>query len=201
MERPELEKILVLLQEFRTAKEDAHTYFIQAFECLVYAYTKLVFAICRLRRVPEADQKDVAQEVFISISRSLSGFQGDSAAGLHGWIQTIINHRITDYFRKYPKLEQLNEILALSSPHTSELESRIMAKSEGERAMLALTRLPQQDQTLIRLELLDKLSPREVAAILGIENLKTLRTRRKRAMDRWRQEKERLEREGGKNVC
>jgi RNA polymerase sigma-70 factor (ECF subfamily) len=142
MERPELEKILVLLEEFRTAKEDAHTYFIQAFECLMDAYTKRVVTVCRLRGVvEEGDQRDIAQEVFISIYKSLSSFQGDSAVRLHSWILAIINNRIHDFFRKRPKLEQLDDLSGLLSRQTSEVESQIMARSEGEIAMLALTRL------------------------------------------------------------
>jgi RNA polymerase sigma factor (sigma-70 family) len=198
MERPDVEKIWALLQEFRQGGDNASHSFLQMRECLVQQYTRRIFVGCRVRGVPEDDCADIVQEIFISIYSSLPKFTGD-ALGLHSWILKIVDRRITDYFRRLPKLEQLKEWQTISSGQPEDLEKNTIDKDEGEWARRALLRLPQRYQEVIKLELLDKLSRGDIAAYLGIKNPDYFRTLRKRVIDRWRQEIERLKQEGTGN--
>jgi RNA polymerase sigma-70 factor (ECF subfamily) len=64
-------------------------------------YAPLVVRWCDRRGLPEADIPDVAQEVFLQVSRSIHGFAKETAADtFRGWLRRITQHEIANHHRR-----------------------------------------------------------------------------------------------------
>jgi RNA polymerase sigma-70 factor (ECF subfamily) len=54
----------------------------------------------RQQNLPEADRDDVAQEILVSVVKSLRSFEHSGRPGaFRAWLRTIASHRLTDYWR------------------------------------------------------------------------------------------------------
>lgn len=69
-----------------------------AFEELVTAYEKRVYALALRSSGNEEDARDIAQEVFLRVYRSLNHFRGDS--GFSTWLYRITMNICIDFARK-----------------------------------------------------------------------------------------------------
>lgn len=64
-------------------------------------YAPLVVRWCDRRRLPEADIADVAQEVFLKVSRGIHDFRKESATdSFRGWLCRITHHEIANHYRR-----------------------------------------------------------------------------------------------------
>ncbi len=81
------------------AKHDA-----DAWNKIVRLYAPLILTWCRRQGLSEADGQDVAQDVFVTLAKSLPEFsktrEGDS---FRAWLATITRTRISDFFRRRAK--------------------------------------------------------------------------------------------------
>lgn len=76
----------------RRAQEGETAAFTQLYE----RYLKVVYRrVCY--SIPQADVEDVTQETFISVTRSLKDFRGDSK--FRTWLYAILGRKIADYYR------------------------------------------------------------------------------------------------------
>lgn len=71
---------------------------LQAFEALVTAYEHRVFALALRSSGNEHDARDIVQEVFLRVYRSLHSFRGDS--GFSTWIYRITMNICVDFARR-----------------------------------------------------------------------------------------------------
>lgn len=69
-----------------------------AFETLVTAYERRVYALALRSSGNEEDARDIAQEVFLRVYRSLDSFRGDS--GFSTWIYRITMNICVDFARR-----------------------------------------------------------------------------------------------------
>ena len=69
----------------------------QEFHAIYTEYRPKIVGYLR-RLVGEAEAEDVAQEVFVKVSRSLDGFRGDSS--LSTWLYRIATNAAMDHLRK-----------------------------------------------------------------------------------------------------
>jgi len=129
-------------------------------------YLPIVYKrVCCL--VPESDVEDVTQEVFISLMKSLKGFQGN--AQLSTWLRTLTDRRIADYHRRRARgaAEDLTDF--------SESESQLPPiKAAGpcldDKVMLreAIAALPDHYREIILLRFAEGLRFEEIARVRGL---------------------------------
>ena len=73
-----------------------------AWRRLVQLYSPLVFYWARRSGLSDVDAADLVQEVWLSVSKSLSGFHRDAQSGaFRGWLWMIARNKISDHFRKH----------------------------------------------------------------------------------------------------
>lgn len=76
----------------------------RAWTSVVDIYTPLILAWCRRNGLSETDAQDVAQDVFITLAKSLGNFSkkasGDS---FRAWLSSITRSRIVDFHRRQAK--------------------------------------------------------------------------------------------------
>lgn len=71
---------------------------------LVTTFGPIVYGWCRNSGVPETDAADVVQEVFVSVTRNIGGFERQKESGsFRSWLATITRSRVKDYFRRRAK--------------------------------------------------------------------------------------------------
>jgi RNA polymerase sigma-70 factor (ECF subfamily) len=66
---------------------------------LLALYGPLVEYWCRRGGV-EADAGDLAQEVFLAVSKDLEQFEHRGPGSFRGWLRGITRHKLLDYYRK-----------------------------------------------------------------------------------------------------
>lgn len=87
---------------FRAQQDDA-----TAWERIVKLYAPLVFHWCRGWGLKPHDAENVGQDVFLAVSKNLTGFKRQADATFRGWLWTIARNKYVDFVRK-----------ATNSPHS-----------------------------------------------------------------------------------
>jgi RNA polymerase sigma-70 factor, ECF subfamily len=144
--------------------------------------------LVRLRqRTADPDLADqVAQETFLVVWRDAGRFRGEGAVG--AWIWGIAIRRLLDLQRGRAAQERLARLLGRrSEPDAASAEEQALATLEHREVIRALNRLSPELQAVLQATVLDGLSTREAAALLGIP-AGTVKTRAMRARARLRQE-------------
>ncbi len=159
-----------------------------AFSLLVEKYKGYVFAIVLSFVRDEETAKDIAQEVFLQVYRSLASYQHQN---FKGWIGRITANKALDYKRKTPlpicELETADSILGRDDGSGGELEKLLLQREKEARVNKVLQRLP-----LIYKMVLDKFyfqdkNYQEIAQEEGISP-RTVESRLYRARKVFRQE-------------
>jgi RNA polymerase sigma-70 factor, ECF subfamily len=144
--------------------------------------------LVRLRqRTANSDLADqVAQETFLVVWRDAGRFRGEGAAG--AWIWGIAIRRLLDLQRGRAAQERLAGLLGRrSEPDAASAEEQALVRLEHREVIRALNRLSPELQAVLQATVLDGLSTREAAVLLGIP-AGTVKTRAMRARARLRQE-------------
>jgi RNA polymerase sigma-70 factor, ECF subfamily len=115
------------------------------------------------------DAQDAAQEVFLRLLRNLDRIEGDPQA----WLYRVTVNICNDHYRRRtimadPEIEQADP-----APDPE----RVLALDERRRLLMeGLETLGERERTAVVLRDIEGLSTREVAAIMGVEEV-TVRTR------------------------
>jgi RNA polymerase sigma-70 factor (ECF subfamily) len=144
--------------------------------------------LVRLRqRTADSDLADqVAQETFLVVWRDAGRFGGRGEVG--AWIWGIAIRRLLDAQRGRAAQERLARLLGRrSEPDAASAEEQALATLEHREVIRALNRLSPELQAVLQATVLDGLSTREAAVLLGIP-AGTVKTRAMRARARLRQE-------------
>jgi RNA polymerase sigma-70 factor, ECF subfamily len=144
--------------------------------------------LVRLRqRTASSDLADqVAQETFLVVWRDAGRFQGRGAVG--AWIWGIAIRRLLDAQRADAARGRMAGLLGRRRiPDAASAEEQALVSLEQRDAIRALNRLAPELQAVLQATVLDGLSTREAAALLGIP-AGTVKTRARRARARLRQE-------------
>jgi len=144
--------------------------------------------LVRLRqRTGDSDLADqVAQETFLVVWRDARRFQGRGEVG--AWIWGIAIRRLLDAQRGDAARGRLAGRLGRRRvADASSAEEQALATLEHRDVIRALNRLAPELQAVLQATVLDGLSTRETAALLGIP-AGTVKTRARRARARLRQE-------------
>ncbi len=167
----------------------------KAFRDLVSTYQKMVVNICYGIVHNIEDAEDVAQDVFIEVFRSVSGFRGDSK--LSTWIYRIAVNRSINYLRDHKRrsnLKSLDETVDSSKSAISELfyESASDPQKEMENIQrskilyAAIDTLSKNQRIAFTLNKYEGLSYKEISEImeLSISSVESLMHRAKKNLQK-----------------
>jgi RNA polymerase sigma-70 factor, ECF subfamily len=144
--------------------------------------------LVRLRqRTADPDLADqVAQETFLVVWRDAGRFRGRGAVG--AWIWGIAIRRLLDTQRGDAARGRLaGRLVHRRVPDAASAEEQALVTLEHGEVIRALNRLAPELQAVLQATVLDGLSTREAAALLGIP-AGTVKTRARRARARLRRE-------------
>jgi RNA polymerase sigma-70 factor, ECF subfamily len=167
----------------------------KAFSDLVNTYQKMVINTCYGLLHNIEDAEDVAQDVFIEVFRSASGFRGDSK--LSTWIYRIAVNRSLNFLRDHKSrrmMQSLANIVESSSDGSggyyaeqggdpqSELENTQRSKIMHE----AIDELPKNQRIVFTLSKYEDLSYKEISEImeLSISSVESLMHRAKKNLQK-----------------
>lgn len=161
-------------------------------------YGKRLFGFIRSRVRNDADAEDVLQDVWYQLSRVT---YSEPIEQLSGWLFRVARNRITDLYRKRSNdsLEELGyededgvwqiKDILLSTPDTPETE--YIRQAFWEELMAALDDLPEAQRNVFIWNELEDQTFQEIADRTG-ENIKTLISRKRYAVQHLRQRLEAL---------
>jgi RNA polymerase sigma-70 factor (ECF subfamily) len=153
------------------------------------------------KHVGDVEAEDVAQEVFVKVSRSLDSFRGESQ--LSTWIYRIATNTAMDHFRK-PSTQQAlrtqdipvendlqgNDINVVPADNTPLSDTLLIQKDMNECIRGLVNDLPDNYRTVLAIGDLEGFTNAEIADILGLSldtvkiRLHRARLKLKKAMDR-----------------
>jgi RNA polymerase sigma-70 factor, ECF subfamily len=159
-----------------------------AFETLYRRYAAWLTLRLRYRCADEALVDDVVQETFLAIWRGSARFRRQEQGGVAGWLWRIGMRRLIDALRGQGARQRLVRALARRRwrDQSSAEEELLLAVEHGDLGG-ALARLSPELRAVIQATVLDGLSTREAAHLLGIP-VGTVKTRAMRARRQLRQE-------------
>jgi RNA polymerase sigma-70 factor, ECF subfamily len=159
-----------------------------AFEALYRRYAAWLTVRLRYRCADDALVEDVVQETFLAIWRGSARYREQAQGGVPGWLWRIGFRRLVDALRGQGARERLARALARRPwrDESSAEEDLLLGVEHGDLAG-ALARLSPELRAVIQATVLDGLSTREAALLLGIP-VGTVKTRAMRARRQLRQE-------------
>lgn len=145
-----------------------------AFEEIVTAYEKRVFALAFRSSGNEEDARDIAQEVFLRVYRSLAQFRGES--GLSTWIYRITMNICVDFARKGTASvgtaslsgEDEQEIALPDTDRTHMPEAVLENEELREELQTALSQLTEEHRNIVLLRDVSGLTYDEIARTLDL---------------------------------
>jgi RNA polymerase sigma-70 factor (ECF subfamily) len=115
------------------------------------------------------DARDAAQEVFLRLLKNMHRIEGDPQA----WLYRVTVNICNDHHRRRPMVIEPPPDLADPAPDPE----RVLAEEERKQLLMdGLLTLPGRERAAVVLRDIEGLSTREVAAILGVEEV-TVRSR------------------------
>ncbi|MCX5091232.1 RNA polymerase sigma factor [Streptomyces sp. NBC_00365] len=158
----------------------------RAFEELYRRYAPWLTARLRGRCADAGVVDDVVQETFLAIWRGTANYreEGDAA----GWLWRIGSRRLIDTLRGDGARGRLRQTLArFRHRHEASAEERVLAGVEHGDLAGALIRLSPELRAVLQATVIDGLTTREAAVLLGIPP-GTVKTRALRARKQLREE-------------
>lgn len=118
--------------------------------------------------------REVLQDTFVTVWRSAASHRGAEAGG---WLWTIAARRLVDARRVQERVERVEYAVPVPAPSA---EDRVLAGLEYGDVGTALDRISPELREVLRATVVDGLSTRETARLLGIPE-GTVKTRAMRA--------------------
>jgi RNA polymerase sigma-70 factor, ECF subfamily len=148
-----------------------------AFTELVRRYQDRVFGLIYRMLGDRAEAEDVAQEVFVTVFKSIDGFRGDSQLGT--WLYRVAaNHcknrlkylarRARSAQREYTEGDHPADTSAGPSARIAGPEAAAVGRETERLVQEALAALPEDQRELIVLRDVENLSYEEIGAVTGL---------------------------------
>ena len=148
---------------------------------LTEVYPRMYSYLCHLTRNRD-HAADLAQEAAIKIWQALPGRGFEREASLVSWVHRVARNVYIDSVRaQRPVVHALAHLRELPAADCDPSDE-VVARSEGDAVMAAVSRLPDIYRDVIVLRFLQGLAYREVGAVLGIP-LGTVQSRLTKALD------------------
>jgi RNA polymerase sigma-70 factor (ECF subfamily) len=136
----------------------------------------------RLRRRCRDDQlvAEVMQETFLTVWRAAGAFAGGSIGGsAAGWMWTIAAHRLVDAYRRQARRPE-TDLAQAAEPLAPAADEEVLGGVVGDELGAALHGLSPELREVLQAMVLDGLTVRETATLLGVPE-GTVKTRARRA--------------------
>ncbi len=146
-----------------------------AFRELVDNHKAYVLNTCYRFVNNQEDAEDISQEVFVEVYNSISGFRAD--AKLSTWLYRIAVNKSLDYIRRKKRKKRFAKIIPLYGYEDDEEigipadNNPVLEFEDQERRKLlneAVGKLPENQQVVINLSKYQRLSNKEIAAVMNI---------------------------------
>jgi RNA polymerase sigma-70 factor (ECF subfamily) len=147
----------------------------EAWREFVQRYAPKIYRWCRQWKLQEADAEDVTQNVLARLVAKLRTFEYDPALTFRGWLKTVTQHALCDFFeeRRRPGLGSGDSAVALlleSVEAQTDLLAQLQEEFDHEVMEEALARVrlkvPERRWEAFRLTALEGLSGAEAGARL-----------------------------------
>ncbi|MBI2854202.1 MAG: sigma-70 family RNA polymerase sigma factor [Chloroflexi bacterium] len=158
----------------------------ETFGRLYDEYVQKVFRYIHYKVNDSPLAEDLTSAVFEKALLNFSKYDKDKAA-FSTWIFTIANTMVIDHFRVHGKRQNAPLEAAATMPATGLLPEEEMEKQgEQECLKICLSRLPEQDQEIIRLKFGAEINNRQIAKMVKLSDV-NVGTRLYRAMGKLRE--------------
>ncbi len=152
-----------------------------AWEALVRRYQGRVFAVALNYLRDREEARDLAQDVFIKVYRSLDSFTGD---GFLAWLLRLARNSSIDRLRRRKARPPASDVPAdesISLPDSAPTpEEAWWSNSRKQLVHRALNRMSEQSREIIQLKEIQGLKLDEIATMLGVP-IGTVKSRSSRA--------------------
>ncbi len=146
------------------------------FDALVERYGRRVYAMAYRMAGSEADAKDLAQEAFIRVWRSLSRLRPD--VPLEGWLYRTVTNLFIDLLRRRRglRIQSLDEPVATDrgelarerADASADVERTVLGAMVDRRVQQALMSLPPDVRMVVVLADVEGYAYEEIASMMGI---------------------------------
>ena len=134
-----------------------------AFVPIYNRYVQPVYRYLYSKTGNPADAEDLTAQTFLTALEKISGYKENGH--FSAWLFTIARNKAFDHFRKHKPQLSLDQVAEIGLP--SDLTQQIIS-AERRSALLSLVEsLPAQEQELLRLRFVARLSYREIGQLLG----------------------------------
>ena len=170
-----------------------------AWEDLVRAHTRRVYAICYRFTGSDHKAQDLAQEVFLRVFRSLKNYRAGEGS-FTVWLGRVARNLLIDDYRKTKfdrateSIEERLPIIENTTAVTARADGMLAGREASEMLQSALQRLSPELRETVILRDLEELEYREIAEVLQIPE-GTVKSR----LNRGRADLARVLRRGGMN--
>jgi len=158
---------------------------LDSFEKLVSRYQRKIFSFVYRMLVSEEDARDITQEIFIQVFRSLETFRGD--AKFSTWIYRVASNKCLDFLHKNKKFRFYEPAAGwetgeqpAGSPVKTDPESIYLREEKVRRVRRIIAGLPDKYRVALVLFHYEDLTYHQIAETLDIP-VKTVATRLYRA--------------------
>jgi len=159
-----------------------------AFEVFYRRYAVWLVLRLRYRCADGALVDDVAQETFLAVWRGSAKYREQRSGDVPGWLWRIGSRRLIDALRGRAARQRLVSLIARRRwPDQPSAEEELLVNVEHGDVAGVLARLSPELRAVVQATVLDGLSTREAAVLLGIP-VGTVKTRAMRARRQLRQE-------------
>lgn len=150
----------------------------KAFKTLVEIHQSQVIKTCYQFVVNDEEAKDLAQEVFMEVYRSIRSFKEESS--LKTWIYRISINKSLDCLRRKKRKKRFHFIIPYLSSERSNtdcipdqtisIHDQLEEQEKIKALSIALDNLPEKQRVAITLNKFDELTSVEIGRILGISS-------------------------------
>jgi RNA polymerase sigma-70 factor (ECF subfamily) len=144
-----------------------------AWEQLVKAHVRRIYAVCYRFTGDEAEAQDLTQEVFLRVFRTLRSFRAGEGS-FQVWLHRLTRNLLIDHYRRHrahratEPLDQQLPLLEERSGATSRTDSLLAGREAAEQLASALQQLSPELREAVILRDLEGMEYREIAAVLRI---------------------------------
>ena len=144
-----------------------------AWEDLVRAHTRRVYAICYRFTGSDGEAQDIAQETFLRVFQSLKSFRAGEGS-LTVWLTRLTRNLLIDHYRRgrmqrmTGSIEDQLPVLEERAPHAARTDGLLEGREASEILQGALQKLSPELREAVVLRDLEELEYREIAGVLKV---------------------------------
>lgn len=140
----------------------------QAANKLIMKYYNEIFGFIYKQTLDQELAKDITQEIFISMLRTIHGFEG--RASFRTWLYKIANSKLIDYYRSksYKQNKQTVSIDEQRIHEAAVWPVDVATKDEARKILEVLSRFDRDIQQIVRLKIYGDYTFPEIAASLAL---------------------------------